>query len=151
MFEIGDFRIYGVAEEGARDDPQGIVLTPYEVNAYPWWADSTKALLGGMAEMDFENATVLDFGTGASCILALAAYRLGAKKVVAYDVVEEYVEIARQQVAANEFPITVVSEDDGNSYDIILANIGDAHLVGQLSKRGKHGIGSSKDGEILRW
>ena len=54
----------------------------------------------------------------------------------------------QQQIRANGY---VPRVDDGFSYDFILANVGDAALVGEISNRSEHGIGTDKEGQVIRW
>jgi ribosomal protein L11 methylase PrmA len=142
-YAIGDFIIYGEHEE----DPGGLSIKI--IPAYGWWNESTRKVLEAMVDLPIKGATVLDFGCGASAILALAAKRLGAKKVVACEHDKKQAKVAREQLKGMR--VSVIEEDDGEKYDIILANVGDAEFVGRLSKRSKHGVGTSKDGDLLSW
>jgi ribosomal protein L11 methyltransferase len=150
-YAIGDFIIYGEHEE----DPGGlsIKIIPHSHHAaYGWWNESTRKVLEAMVDLPIKGATVLDFGCGASAILALAAHKLGAKRVVACEVHPEIATIAKRQIQANSARIKVWPEDDGETeYDVIIANIGDAELAGRLSRRSKRGIGTSQEGDLLSW
>ena len=79
-----------------------------------------------MKELDFNNKTVIDFGTGTG-VLAILAEKCGASKVTAIDLDEWSIENARENIAANNcFRITVNKQDDlsgAELTDIILANI----------------------------
>ena len=147
MYKMGGFTVYGDHE----DDPGGlsIKLFPYSISSYPWWSDSTKNVLKEMLILPIKGATVLDLGCGASAILALAAKKLGASKVVACENNIARVDIARKQTENKG--ITVIEKDDNKEYDIIVANLGESDIINQLKKRSKHGICTSKEGEILRW
>lgn len=71
------------------------------------------------------GATVLDLGTG-SGILAIAAARLGASRVVACDIDPEAAEVARANVARNGVSDVVSVVDDAwalGPYDVVIANI----------------------------
>ena len=79
------------------------------------------------------SPSVLDVGTG-SGILAMAAVKLGAQRVCAVDVDPQAIEVARENLAANdllgqvECSTTPLGSLDG-SFDIILANILAEELV----------------------
>lgn len=72
------------------------------------------------------GASVLDVGAG-SGILSLASARLGAGPILAVDVVEEAIEAARRNAAANMIDsITVgrtLPQPDSGKFDLILANL----------------------------
>jgi len=141
---IGQFTIIGEHEEG-----EGIRLLPHtHGNAYPWWSESTRNVLESLTVEDVKGKRVLDFGCGASAILGLAAASLSAKSV---DYAERDVElwaIAKTIVRRNAHS---PSPDTGKRYDFILANLGDAEQVGKVSVRSEHGIGTDKDGAVIRW
>ncbi len=145
MYQIGErFAVIGEGET----EPEGLVpirlLPHFHHSAYPWWSESTAAVLAALPD-DLSGKTVLDFGCGASCILGLAAHALGAD-VTALDHHPEIAEIARRQ-ADGRFPVLML--DNGHDYDVILANIGDAHTVGTLASRAGLLIGTSKDGDLV--
>lgn len=150
MFELTTrVRVYGVHED-APDD--GVVLEPYEVAAYPWWSETTRAVLEWMADANLAGARVLDFGCGGSAILALAAARVfGARSVECVENDERLVPIARRQLAANGIRRTVFRSVDAGKWDVALANVGDAHLVGEVSRLAKRGCGTDRDGSLITW
>lgn len=148
MYKIGDFIIYGEHE----NDPEGlsIRIKPYSIGAaYPWWSETTQKVLKVMQELSIKGATVLDLGCGASTILAQAAKKLDAKSVVACEHDKKQLIIAEKQVEGMD--IKVILKDDNKNYDIIIANIGDSEFFEDLNKRSKHGICTSKEGDLLRW
>lgn len=147
MYKLSGFVVYGDHEE----DPGGlsIKLFPIAISSYPWWSKATKAVLREMHKLPIEGATVLDLGCGASAILALAAEKLGAYAIVACEHNLAQIDTARIQLRGKN--IQLIEKDDGKEYDIIIANIGEASIIDQLEKRSKHGICTSKEGEILRW
>ncbi len=149
MYQIGNLTVYGEHEE----DPGGlsVKIVPYAHHAaYAWWSESTRDVLAAMDDLLIKGATVLDFGCGASAILALAAKAMGAKRVVACEISPEMAGIAMLQINANDTKIKVVPLDD-EKYDVILANVGDEELVAELMKRSTHGIGTRQDGTLLKW
>ncbi len=79
------------------------------------------------------SPAVLDLGTG-SGILAMAAARLGAGRVLAVDIDPQAVEVARENLAMNGMAklvecATTPLESIGESFDLILANILAEELV----------------------
>ena len=69
--------------------------------------------------------TVLDVGTGTG-ILAIAAIKLGAKKLVGTDIDADAVIAAKENAVRNECSFEVFQDSvpaDTNSYDFVIANI----------------------------
>jgi len=147
VYKIGKFIIYGDHE----DDPDGlsIKLFPYSGKTYPWWSNSTKKVLEEMFNLPIKGATVLDLGCGSSAILALAAEKLGAAKIIGCEHDSILADMARKQVSGKN--IKIIDKDDNIKYDIIIANLGEIEIIEKLKKRSKHGICTSEDDEILRW
>ena len=145
MIEIGGFTIYGTHE----DDPGGlsVMLRPHAYG-YPFWSESTRRVLEAMRDLPIEGASVLDFGCGSSVILGLAAAKLGAREVVAVEHSPRILPQAKIQVEGRDIEVL---ESTDKTFDIILANVGDAELVGRLSKQSGLGVGTSKDGNLLPW
>ena len=87
---------------------------------------TTYLMLHQMQSIDFNNKTVLDFGTGTG-ILAILAKKLGAKKVTATDYDVWSINNAKENIIHNICnDITLLQKDDLNNlelFDIILANI----------------------------
>ncbi len=107
---------------------------------------TTYMMLQQMKEIDFENKSVLDFGTGTG-ILAILAEKLGAKEILAIDNDECCIENSIENVQSNccskisiEKKYTPKSDQ---KFDIILANINknvileNIHLLtSQLNEKG---------------
>jgi ribosomal protein L11 methylase PrmA len=144
MLDFCGFKIRGEHEKG-----DGILLLANELtySAHPWWHISTRRCLEALTEADVKGKRVLDFGCGAAPILGLAASSLGAREVAYAEKIPALWEHAKKTIEANDLPPL---EDDGGTYDFILANIGDAYLLGQISKRSTHGIGT-EGYEVMRW
>jgi predicted nicotinamide N-methyase len=142
--QIGSFTVVGEHEEGP-----GIRLLPHtHGDAYPWWSESTRNVLDALRPEDVAGKRVLDFGCGASAILGLAAASLGAALVAYAESHPALWAIAQRQIEANGWPVVA---DDGGTADFILANLGDAVAVGELSRRSLHGLGTDKEGQVIRW
>ena len=79
-----------------------------------------------MESVNFENKTVLDFGTGTG-VLAILAEKLGAKKVLAIDYDEWSINNTLENVEANNCKHIIVEQRDHleglSTVDIIIANI----------------------------
>src|SRR5690606_33392004 len=86
---------------------------------------TTWLVVQAMAEFDFNNKTVIDFGTGTG-VLAILAAKMGAKQVVAIDHDDWCIENARENFEANNTTDIILEKADqlsGKPADIILANI----------------------------
>jgi ribosomal protein L11 methyltransferase len=107
------------------------------------------------------SATVLDLGTG-SGIVAIAAARLGAFRVVACDIDPGAVEVARANVARNGVSHVVSVVDDAwtrGPYDVVVANLTAEpildlmpHIASALSPSGDcilSGILADREDEVL--
>jgi ribosomal protein L11 methyltransferase len=95
---------------------------------------STRLCLAALQTLPVAGSTVVDVGTG-SGVLALAAARLGARQVVAFDVDEDAVAAAREAVAGNHLTERIaLSVGDLETAalpraDIVLANLTGAMLA----------------------
>jgi ribosomal protein L11 methyltransferase len=86
---------------------------------------TTYMMMMQMREMDFQNKSVFDFGTGTG-LLAILAERLGAESVVAIDVDDWSIENAKENLDRNGCQKIAVSKSSlvpDQIFDIILANI----------------------------
>jgi ribosomal protein L11 methyltransferase len=109
---------------------------------------TTKLMIGQMAEIDFINKSVLDFGTGTG-ILAIVAEKLGATMIDAVDNDEWSIQNARENIQRNGSGIiTILNSEEfkpNHQYDLILANI-NRHVVMELLETWK---GWLKPGSII--
>ena len=131
-FEHGKFRITPAWESGAGgtgDDRIGILLDPglvFGTGTHPTTRDCLEALETAASSMAFK--TVLDLGTGTG-LLALAAARLGSKRVVAVDLNLLAARTAARNVQLNQLADRVVivqgKAEDIIAYpaDLVIANI----------------------------
>jgi len=78
--------------------------------------------------------SVVDFGTG-SGVLAIAAAKLGASKVIAFDIAPEAVEAATKNVRANGVDSILEVYDAANApcpdsaFDLVIANVTEPTLI----------------------
>jgi ribosomal protein L11 methyltransferase len=86
---------------------------------------TTYMMMQQMRNIDFQNKTVFDFGTGTG-ILAILAEKLGAAKVTAIDVDDWSIENAKENIernGCNRITVSLSSNLPEELSDIILANI----------------------------
>lgn len=87
---------------------------------------TTYLMIEQMANIDFKDKTVVDFGTGTG-ILSVLAEKMGAVAIDAIDNDEWSIENAKENLAANNCSHIKLHKADiistGRKYDIILANI----------------------------
>lgn len=111
--------------------PDDVVLAIDPGRAFGHGAHPTTRLcLAALEDLVGPGSAVLDVGCG-SGVLAVAAARLGAGRVVAVDVEVAAVEATRANAAANgvevDASLDALAAVDG-SYDVVVANIGAAAL-----------------------
>lgn len=102
---------------------------------------TTRMALAGLERLVRPGDAVLDFGTG-SGVLACAAARLGAARVLALDIDPQAVQAARRNVALNRLStVTVVQAaippTAGDPYDVVVANISAGVIVAIVPLLGK--------------
>ena len=93
--------------------------------------ETTEGCLAALQSVDLDGTTVLDVGTGTG-VLALAAKRLGAARVVAVDVDPLAVEAAVHNAALNDVAIEVLEGSAGaveEQFDVVIANLDTATLT----------------------
>lgn len=87
---------------------------------------TTQLCLQALSEIDLKDKTVIDYGCG-SGILAIAALKLGAQKVIAVDIHEQALEATEQNASTNELldKIIICHPDKltNTPVDIVVANI----------------------------
>lgn len=86
--------------------------------------ETTKLCLTWLATHDITNKIIIDYGTG-SGILAIAAMKLGAKKVYAVDIDTQALQAVEENASNNNTEIEICTPDHLPKIkaDIILANI----------------------------
>lgn len=100
---------------------------------------TTYLMMQQMRDIDFENKTVFDFGTGTG-ILAILAEKLGAEKIIAIDVDDWSIENAKENFSHNhcsKITVSLSSNLPHKQFDVALANINRNVLLDymrQLSK-----------------
>jgi ribosomal protein L11 methyltransferase len=104
---------------------------------------TTRLCLGELESLDLAGRTLLDAGTG-SGILAIAARRLGASGVVAFDNDPEALEVARANARLNPeaAPIVFLAGEPASipqgAFEVVVANLNGAILtsvLGDLARR----------------
>jgi ribosomal protein L11 methyltransferase len=92
---------------------------------------STRLCLRAMQALDLRGRSVIDVGTG-SGVLAIAAVRLGASRVIAIDTDRDAVACARENGARNEvlvdWQVADVAASPSGQFDFVLANLTGAWL-----------------------
>lgn len=133
--EVEEFLVYGVHEKNI-DTNNKIGIKVYAATAFGSEHQTTKCCLHGISDINklsSDNKKVLDVGTG-SGILSIAAAKLWKNaQIVAVDIDNESVEVAKQNAIDNgvEKQIMVAYSDGYSSkivqqnvpYDVVLANI----------------------------
>lgn len=127
---IGD-RLWIVPTWHEPPDPQAINVrldpgVAFGTGTHP----TTRLCLAWLDAQPLQDKSVLDYGCG-SGILAVAAARLGARRVLGTDIDPQAVEAARANSAANAVPPGIADYTvpdrlppaDGGRFDIVLANI----------------------------
>lgn len=141
--------------------PEWIEYTPddgeYIVKIDPGMAfgtgehESTKMCLELLQALGMEGKSVIDVGTG-SGILALAAAKLGAENVEAYDIDDNAVKSAKENCALNglQDKITVgnanLLDKTAGEFDVVLANITADVLITLSQSLGNY---MKKDGVVI--
>jgi len=116
---------------------------PYQIHIVPKMSfgtaqhATTYSMLRLMIEMDFENKTVIDAGTGTG-ILAIFAELKNAASVFAYDNDDWSVENSIENIERNQCSKIEIAKGEkeiltGRSCDILLANIHKNVILGDLS------------------
>jgi ribosomal protein L11 methyltransferase len=111
---------------------------------------STRLCLAALQQIDLTGAAVLDVGTG-SGILAIAAWRLGARSAIGVDSDADAVQSAEENVALNQAGDAVVTRladfasDLLPTADVVLANLTGATIV----KFGGRLVDATREGGTL--
>jgi ribosomal protein L11 methyltransferase len=101
---------------------------------------TTYLMIRQMKEIDFNNKSVFDFGTGTG-ILAILGEKLGARKIIAIDTDTWSRENAIENIERNSCRRILVEQTSripGEKFDIILANINRNVLLENMSELKKH-------------
>jgi ribosomal protein L11 methyltransferase len=129
-FSAGSFRIVPAWEAEAAGAPDGRVIVVEPGLAFGTGThESTRLCLAALEERASAGplGRVLDVGAG-SGILSVAAARLGATRVVAVELDEEALPVARRHAELNHSPILLARGDGARAvrpaaFDVVLANI----------------------------
>jgi ribosomal protein L11 methyltransferase len=108
-----------------RDVKHQLIITP-KMSFGTGHHATTSMMIKMMSELNFEDKTVLDFGTGTG-ILAILSEKLGASRIVAIDNDEQSVKNASENFDSNDCSKIKLLEasvaEVDIKFDIILANI----------------------------
>lgn len=112
-----------------------IIITP-KMSFGTGHHETTAQVMLLMTELDFQNKTVIDVGTGTG-ILAVLAEKLGAKDIVAFDIDEWSVENTLENIGLNNCnEITVnqgtIQSQEAQTFDFVLANINRNILLDEI-------------------
>ncbi len=109
--------------------PQAVVIDPGQAFG-TGHHETTTGCLAALQELELAGRSVLDVGTG-SGVLAIAAARLGARRVVALDIDPLAVEAAGRNAAANGVDVEVrlgSADAVAGVFDAVVANLDTATL-----------------------
>ena len=124
---------------------------PYEITINPKMSfgtghhETTALMLENQLSVNHQDKNIVDVGCGTG-ILAIMAYKLGAKSAVAFDIEEWAVENTKENFALNNCPInnalgdnlshifmgTIKDVAPKSSFDIVLANINRNVLLAEI-------------------
>ena len=113
--------------------------------------ESTKMCLDLLQSLGMEGKSVIDVGTG-SGILALAAAKLGAEHVEAYDIDDNAVKSAKENCALNNLDDKIIVananllDKTAGKFDVVLANITADVLITLARSLGNY---MKKDGIVI--
>ena len=113
--------------------------------------ESTKMCLDVLQSLGMEGKSVIDVGTG-SGILALAAAKLGAEHVEAYDIDDNAVKSAKENCALNNLDDKIIVananllDKTAGKFDVVLANITADVLITLARSLGNY---MKKDGIVI--
>ncbi len=123
---------------------------PYEITINPKMSfgtghhETTALMLENQLSVNHKDKNIVDVGCGTG-ILAIMAYKLGAKSAVAFDIEEWAVENTKENFSLNNCPVdnqshnqshifmgTIKDIDPKSSFDIVLANINRNVLLAEI-------------------
>lgn len=122
IVEVGRFCIVPPWKSQVVSRNTQLVITP-STGFGTGQSPTTQLCLEWISRCDLTNQHVLDFGSG-SGILAIAAAKCGARKVVALEIDPDACENAKKQIELNECIDTVdVVQVENSQYDMLLMNV----------------------------
>ncbi|WP_103664796.1 50S ribosomal protein L11 methyltransferase [Gracilimonas amylolytica] len=147
---IGKFYVHPTwsSLEGDLGDKIDLMIDPKMAFGTGYHA-TTRVMLEWLPEVVIEGDTVLDAGTGTG-ILAIAALKLGADRAFGFDIDEWSETNAKENILLNQvdnFEVKLGSTEvipEGDSYDLILANINRNALIELLPELVKRLSGGGK-------
>lgn len=121
IIEVGNFLILPPWKDLIVEDKTKIIIAP-SMGFGTGQSPTTQLCLEWMSHVDFTNQTVLDFGSG-SGILAIAAAKLGAKRVLALEVDLDACKNIEENSILNECQYKIVLNQEEDKADYLLMNI----------------------------
>lgn len=121
--------------EPIKDVEHEIIITP-KMSFGTGHHATTYMMIEQMKDIDFNNKTVFDFGTGTG-ILSILAEKLGASQIQAIDVDDWSIVNAKENFEKNDctkISVSLSSQIPDKSFDIILANINRNVILNYLSQ-----------------
>jgi ribosomal protein L11 methyltransferase len=138
---VGDFcGIRAAFHEPMKNVQHEIIITP-KMSFGTGHHDTTRLMIEAMAQINFKEKKVLDFGTGTG-ILAILAEQLGAAQIIAIDHDDWSIRNAVENIASNHCHSIELRKLDNPdfkvSFDIILANINKNVIISNLRFLSQH-------------
>ena len=124
--------------EPIQDVEHEIIITP-KMSFGTGHHATTHMMIEQMKDIDFNDKTVFDFGTGTG-ILSILAEKLGASRIEAIDVDDWSIANAKENIERNnctKVSINLSSQIPDNAFDIILANINRNVILTYVSQLNK--------------
>lgn len=127
--EIGPFLVKPTWSRATPKEGQLLLEIDPKMAFGTGYHETTRLMLIQLPEVIEQGAEVLDAGTGTG-ILAIAAIKLGAKRVFAFDIDQWSITNAKENIYLNKVTDSVTIKKggievlkNGKTYDVILANI----------------------------
>lgn len=135
---VGKFYIRPAWNSSEPEEERIVIVIEPKMSFGTGYHETTRLMLRKLTELDLQNKNVLDAGTG-SGILAIAACKLGAANVFAFDIDPWSIRNAGENFAVNNVSDKIKLNEGGEEqlqgdqkYDLIMANINRNVLIQML-------------------